>query len=275
MQSLRVLAGASAAMAAALLSAQTGTPLADASKQTPAVSQEGLSVPHQDGLYPAAPPPAGTLSPERRADILMARRDYRGAIDTYREAGESDPVILNKIGIAYHQMLQLDSARKYYERAIKANPKYSEAINNLGTVYYAKKNYRRATSYYSRALKLSPQSASIYSNLGTGLFARKKYDQAFEAYQQALKLDPEVFEHRNSYGVLLQERSVDERAKFHYYLAKTYAKAGMNERALLYLRKAIEEGLKEREKIPEEPDFTALKETPEFQELMKLEPRVL
>ena len=34
-------------------------------------------------------------------------------------------------------MLQLDTARKYYEKAIKLNPKYSEAINNLGTVYYA------------------------------------------------------------------------------------------------------------------------------------------
>ncbi|HEX9106321.1 MAG TPA: tetratricopeptide repeat protein, partial [Longimicrobiales bacterium] len=87
--------------------------------------------------------------------------------------------------------------------------------------------------------------------------------------------DPEVFEHRNNYGVLLQERSVQERAKFHYYLAKTYAKAGMNDRALQYLRKALEEGFKEREKIPEEPDFAALKDNPEFQQLLTSEPRVL
>ena len=205
----------------------------------------------------------------------MARKNYREAIETYKQAGLDSPVILNKIGIAYHQMLQLDAAKKHYERAIKLNPKYSEAINNLGTICYAKKSYRRATGFYNRALKLSPQSASIYSNLGTALFARKKYKDAFEAYQKALSLDPEVFEHRSTYGVLLQERSVDERAKFHYYLAKTYAKAGMNERALLYLRKALEEGFKEREKIPEEPEFTALKEMTEFQELLKLEPRVL
>jgi hypothetical protein len=52
-----------------------------------------------------------------------------------------------------------------------------------------------------------------------------------------------VFEHRNSHGVLLQERSVEEKAKFHYYMAKTYAKAGMHDRALLYIRKALEEGI--------------------------------
>ena len=84
-----------------------------------------------------------------------------------------------------------------------------------------------------------------------------------------------MFEHRNTYGVLLQERSVEERAKFHFYLARAYAKAGINDRALQYLRKALEEGLKERDKIAETPEFAALKENPEFQQLLASEPRVL
>jgi len=95
------------------------------------------------------------------------------------------------------------------------------------------------------------------------------------AYEKALELDPEVFEHRSSHGVLLQERSVEERAKFHFYLAKTYAKAGQTERALLYIRKAIEEGFKEREKFTGDPEFATLQELPEFQQLMALQPRVL
>jgi tetratricopeptide (TPR) repeat protein len=183
--------------------------------------------------------------------------------------------LANKTGIAYHQMLALDVARKHYERAIKLNPKYAEAVNNLGTVHYARKNYRRSVSLYRRALKLTPNSASIMSNLGTAQFARKKYKEASEAYQQALAMDPEVFEHRSSQGVLLQERSVEERAKFHYYLSKTYAKAGHIERALLYMRKAIEEGFKEREKFREDPEFAQLKDNAEFMQLLVLEPRVL
>jgi len=224
---------------------------------------------------PAPPTAPEALTPERRADILMARKMYREAIDVYREDSLRNPVIWNKIGIAYHQMQQLDTAKKHYEQALKLNPKYSEAVNNLGTVYYAKKSYRRAISCYRKALVLTPKSASIYSNLGTAYFARKKYQDAAEAYQTALDLDPEVFEHRSSYGVLLQERSVQERAKFHYYLAKTYAKAGMNDRALLYIRKALEEGFQERKKLNEDPEFSALRQTPEFQQLMALEPRVL
>ncbi len=96
-----------------------------------------------------------------------------------------------------------------------------------------------------------------------------------KSYEKAMSLDPEVFEHRGSAGVLLQERSVEERAKFHYYQAKLYAKNGMNDRALLYLRKALEEGLKERDKVQEEPDFAGLRELPEFQELVATRQRVL
>ena|SRR5215469_12956916 len=218
---------------------------------------------------------ASSLTPERRGDILMARKMYREAIDMYEQAPQTDAVVVNKMGIAYHQMLQLNAAKKRYERAIKLNPKYPEAINNLGAIYYAQKRYGKATSLYKRALKLSPDSASIYSNLGTAFFARKKYKEASDAYQTALKLDPEIFEHHSTYGVLLQERDVEERAKFHYYLAKTYAKAGMNDRAMQYIRKALEEGFTERKKLMEDPEFATLRSMPEFKELLSREPRVL
>ena len=219
--------------------------------------------------------PAEPITPEKRGDILMARKMYREAADAYKEGPLDSAVIWNKLGISYHQMMLLDQARICYQRSIKLNPEYSEAINNLGTIYYSKKNYRRAISQYHKALKLAPKSASLYSNLGTAEFSRKKYKEATEAYQMALSLDPEVFEHRNSYGTLLQERSVAEKARFHYYLAKTYANAGNNERAIQYIRMALEEGFKEREKLMEEPEFAKLRETDAFKDLMATTPRVL
>jgi tetratricopeptide (TPR) repeat protein len=218
------------------------------------------------------------LTPETRGDIYMARKMYREAIEAFHEGSHKDAVILNKTGIAYHQMQQLDQARKSYEAAIKVKPDYVEAINNVGTVYYAKKSFRRAITWYSRALKLAPndaKSASIYMNLGTAQFARKQYDKATESYQAAMKLDPDVFEHHSSMGVMLEERSVEERAKYHFYLAKLYAKGGRNDLAMQYLRKSLEEGFKEKKKLEEEPDFAGLKETPEFKELLAREQRVL
>ena len=228
----------------------------------------------------AAPlkPPAPALTPEKRGDIFMARKMYREAIDTFREGANNDPVLLNKIGIAYHQLLQLDMALKSYQQALKFRPDYTEAMNNIGTIYYARKNYRRAITWYGRALKGQPEDAKaapIYMNLGTAYFGRKKYEETTKAYEHALALDPDVFERHGSFGVMLEERTVQERAKYHLYLAKLYAKDGRNELALQYLRKALEEGLKEKKKLSEEPEFAKLRDTQEFKDLIALEQRVL
>jgi tetratricopeptide (TPR) repeat protein len=228
------------------------------------------------GLTPQAPKkPANVLTPEMRGDIYMAEKRFREAAEVYQENSKGSAVMLNKTGIAYHQMLQIDVAEKYYRLALRADPKYSEAVNNLGTVYYAKKSYRRAINQYKKALRMNPESASVWSNLAMGYFSRKDEVRAQEALQTALRLDPQVFENRSTHGVLLQERSVGERGKFHYYLAHTYAKAGRNDLALQYIRKALEEGFRERKKIAEDPAFAELRDLPEFKELMASEPRVL
>src|SRR5579871_6826750 len=156
---------------------------------------------------------------EQDGDLHMLHKNYREAIDTYAEITRVSPnnaVVWNKQGIAHHQLLEFKLARQCYKRAIKINRKYSEAINNLGTIYYAVKNYGRAIRYYQQALEIAPASASIYSNMGTALFSRKKYPEAMTAYRKALELDPEVFEHKNAYGVLLQERTIQDRAMFDY-----------------------------------------------------------
>lgn len=248
--------------------AQTGSAMLDATRTGTPTAQP----PQQPGLKPVP------LTVEQRGDIFMARRMYREAIDTFKEGSPKDPVLWNKEGIAYHQLLQLNLAKKAYEQAIKLKPDYVEALNNLGTVYYATRSYRRAITWYDKALKIAPdqpRSASIYMNLGTAWFARKKYEKATEAYQTALNIDPLVFEHHSSFGVMLEEHTVQERAKYHYYIAKLYAKSGKNDLALQYLRKALEEGFKDREKIVKDPEFSALRDLPEFKQLLAAEQRVL
>lgn len=258
-----------AAIAALLAAAQTPSP----DKDIRAGAREpGASIP------PAASPipePQTPLTAEQRADIYMARKMYREAAELYASIQPQTHITLNKTGIAHHQMGDLDGAKRYYERSIRMKKDYAEAYNNLGAIWYAKRSYRRAESQYKKALKLAPLSASMHSNLGTAYFARKKYKEASESYARALELDPDVFEHRSGQGTLLQERSVEERAKFNFYLAKTYAKAGVTDRALLYMRKALEYGFKDRQKFVTDDDFASLRELAEFKELMALEPRVL
>jgi tetratricopeptide (TPR) repeat protein len=227
------------------------------------------------------------LSGETRGDIFMAEKRFREAIEAYQEGPPQNAVVQNKLGIAYQQTaggnpattaLQLDRARKAYERAIKLKPDYMEAMNNLGTVYYAMKSYRRAINWYNRALKAAPgemRSAVVYENLGRAWFNRKDYARAHDCMANALRLDPDVFEHHGSIGQILEETSVEERAKYHFYQAKVYAALGRNELALQYLRKALEEGFKDKKGLDQEPDFASLKDLPEFKELVARVPRAL
>jgi tetratricopeptide (TPR) repeat protein len=242
------------------------------------LNREGLraaATPATSNPAPVATPPAlPKLTPEMRGDIFMARKMFREAIDKFRECPPS-AAIDNKIGIAFHQLLQFDLAKKNYEAAIKLDPKFPQAINNLGTIYYSRKNYRKAMKYYRKALKLTPESASIWVNLGSAYFARHNIKKAAQCYDKAMEIDPLVFEHRSSYGTLLEERSVEDRAKFHLYLAKAYAQRGDKDKALVYLRKALEEGLKERKKIPEMPEFASLKTDAGFKELLIQDPKPL
>ena len=113
-------------------------------------------------------------------------------------------------------------------------------------------------------------------NRGTAWFARKQYESAWRITRAAVHLDPEVFEHHGTFGQILEERSVaEERAKYHFYFARLYAKQGRNELAIQNLRKALEEGYKDKKDLSKEPDFCVLRDLPEFKELLALEPRVL
>lgn len=212
-------------------------------------------------------PSASEITPEKRGDIFVARKMYREAVDSYQQAVKESPRnarLYNKLGISYHRQEMFGQARRSYEEASRLDAKYSEAVNNLGTIYFAERRYKRAQQSYERALKITPNSASVYSNLGTALFARRRYKQATEAYMKALQLDPLVFESGGRGGTTLQDRSVEERGKYYYYLAQAFAENGQYERSVIYLRRSIEEGYGKAKKANEDPAFKALYELPEF-----------
>ena len=126
--------------------------------------QGSLSAQDSAGSAASTAPATRAITAQERGDIFMARKMYREAIDSYKQMPVS-AVLLNKIGIAYHQLTDLISAERYYQRASKMDPAFSEPINNLGTVYYAHQSYRRAINQYKKVLRLKPNSAATLANL--------------------------------------------------------------------------------------------------------------
>ena len=203
-----------------------------------------------------------------RGDIMMARKMYREAIDFYKLEADTDAFMANKTGMAYHQLGDLRNAMKFYNKALKIDKYYTDALNNRGAVNHANKYYYRAQEDYERALAIDPLSSTTWMNLGTTYFEQENYQQAFTCYINALRLDPLVFERRGSGGVKVQERSVEEKALFYYMLAKTYARAGNADAALRYIRFALENEFEDAELFLNEVEFAFLAENEEFQTLM-------
>jgi tetratricopeptide (TPR) repeat protein len=208
-----------------------------------------------------------TLSPELRGDLAMARQQYLAAIEAYRDAPANTAQIWNKLGLAYHHLFAMDEAKRDYMQALHMQPNYPEALNNLGAVYYAKGNLRKAEKYYNRALQLDSKSAAIYSNIGTTYFAERKVSQGIAAYREAFALNPHIFE-ESSPQLVTEALPVHERAQQDFCLAKLFAQAGHYDRAIDFLRRALNEGFADRKKILEDDTLASLRSQPAFTELM-------
>ena len=207
---------------------------------------------------------------EMRGDISMARGEYAAAIVAYQKTDMKSATVLNSIGMAYHHLFALDEARKSYEAALAINPRFAAAANNLAAVYYAERDFTQSERWYKRALKHTSESAVIYCNLGTAYFAEAKYKKGMKQYRKAFSLDQKVFTPND--GALVQAGSSrEQRVAMNYFVAATFASAGQKEQALVYLRKALDEGFRDRKRLNEDKDFATLRSTPEFQQLMDQE----
>jgi len=244
-----------ASLTTGLAFAQTGNSILDNSKTSTPAPQADKSEDKPE------------ITPELRGDIFMAKKQYREAVDAFHEGSLKDPVLWNKMGIAYQMMFNLEEALRCYQASLKLDPQDTHVLNNIGTVYDSQKDYRAADRYYRRALRIRPDSALVNKNLGTNLLAQHKYDKGWEAYQMALSIDPNIFE-RNIGLRVDNPASTQERGAMNYYMAKGCARAGRSERAIEYLRSALNEGFTNPKRIVADGEFASLRGVPAFEQLM-------
>jgi len=222
----------------------------------------------------AAPPPPWDAAPgelEAKGDELLQQRALPDALDYFRAALDKTPkkdraVLYNKCGIVELHLSQLNDAQQDFVNSIKRNKDYASAVNNLGVTYFLRRKYKKAVSVYKKAIALDPSSASFHANLGRAYFAMKKQDLAAQEYRRALEIDPGIFLRESRGGIIA--RMPQEKGLFSYVLAKLLAARGQNDEALLYLRRALEEGYKGIGKAFSDPEFAKLLSDQRFIDIM-------
>ncbi|HUJ32061.1 MAG TPA: tetratricopeptide repeat protein [Candidatus Acidoferrum sp.] len=212
---------------------------------------------------------------EVRADILMARKEFVDAIRAYNELLKDEPrnaEVLNKVGVAYQQLIDLRRAESYYKKAMHADKTFASAINNIGTVEYEKKHYGKAIDYYKKALELHKDTATVYSNLAYAYLEDKKYPEALDAFRNAIAIDPTVFDRKGGGGTVVQQRTTTDQGLFAFMVAKSYAMAGDAEHAARYLKMARDDGYKDFAAIAKDPAFSKVIKDPRVQEVFTVTP---
>lgn len=229
-------------------------------------AQTAMSNPAQQ---PAQATPSFQPTHEQIGDSLMAHQRYQAAIEEYKQAPRDSATAWNKRGIALQLMFNIEEAERCYREALKLEPKNPTFLNNLGSVYMAQRSYSKAEKSYRKAVHYDPKSALFHKNLGTALLAKRKYQQGWEAYQAALKLDPTIFDRNRSSSIRVENpASVQDRGAMNFYMAKGCVRAGMLERAVEYLRMALNEGFTNPKKILADAELASLRNVPQFQKLM-------
>jgi tetratricopeptide (TPR) repeat protein len=227
---------------------------------------------------PAIPNPKSSAEDlELQGDQFRAQKRFLDSIDYYNAALAKRPSALlwNKEGMAYLLLQRREQAAKCFDHAIKLDKHAPEGYNNRGYIEQMKKHYDAAIKYYTKALKLRPTDAVFQYNMGSSYFGKHDYVHAAQAYKAAFTLDPDIFNRVSRTGVMAQATSPEDRAAFSFMVAKMYAQAGDFDHSLEYLRKAMEDGYKDINKVYTDSEFATMRTDKRFEELMAQRPQAI
>jgi tetratricopeptide (TPR) repeat protein len=160
------------------------------------------------------------------------------------DRGGDVPALLNKLGLTELEIKNVELARAYFKRAVKMNPKDSNAWNNLGAVEYLDRGVATAIADYKKAIKLDKREAVFHANLSTSYFEMQDLRSARREMASALKLDPDIFDRQlGSGGVEAHVLTSEDRARFAYEMARMYARNKQMDQMLHSLAMASETGM--------------------------------
>jgi len=131
-----------------------------------------------------------------QGQLLYNEKRYGEAAAMFEQAlplakDKNVPIILARLGDAYHKTRDYDKAVDCYQKAIQANPSDASVHNNLGNVYAEQGKVAEAQAEFRKAAELDPAGAArYYFNLGATLYNTGKMDDAAEAFKKATELDP-------------------------------------------------------------------------------------
>uniref|UniRef100_A0A7C3SLV6 Tetratricopeptide repeat protein n=1 Tax=Desulfobacca acetoxidans TaxID=60893 RepID=A0A7C3SLV6_9BACT len=115
----------------------------------------------------------------------------QNAIDRALHLAPQDGTVLSLAGFIRLAFRDYEGARKYFEQAIKANPRLGEPHLGLAICHFRYRRFDQGLEEMLTATLLEPRVAQYQNELGKALYQTRSFDRALEVWDYAKTLDPE------------------------------------------------------------------------------------
>jgi cytochrome c-type biogenesis protein CcmH/NrfG len=141
-------------------------------------------------------PPAAASAPAAAAPAAQARPAFdesrAAALKASAERNRSDAEIRVQLGNLYFDAERYDDATRWYEEALKVDPRNVNASTDLGIAYYYSNQPDRALAQFDKSLSIDPKHSKTLLNIGiVRAFAKQDLDGAEQAWQRVLDVAPD------------------------------------------------------------------------------------
>lgn len=148
--------------------------------------------------------PENLVARRQRAELLITRRDYVGAIADLREVQRlvPDQSTLQRLAWALAQNRQSAEALQLYRQILSADPTNSEAKIAVAALTIEAGEGEEAIAQLEALIRTEPGRADLRAQLAE-ILLRKQPERALEQYLAAARIEPGQVSHRIGVGTVL------------------------------------------------------------------------
>jgi cytochrome c-type biogenesis protein CcmH/NrfG len=155
----------------------------------------GILVGWMIGSQQARPPAATLPAPAAAAQQAQTAPPFDQARASALEAtiakNTSDVEARVQLGDLYFDAERFSDATKWYEDALRIDPKHVNASTDLGIAYYYMNQPDRALQQFERSLAVDPRHTKTLLNVGiVRAFGKQDLEGAAKAWQQVIDIAP-------------------------------------------------------------------------------------
>ncbi len=155
-------------------------------------------------------------------NLYSDKQDYDKALEFKLLAEKYNPgQYLTDISTILCYKQYFDEAEEILKKAISINNQKEFAYANLSLIYEEKQDYEKSLEYAEKAYNENPYNIELSVNLARKYLLNEKYEKAIDVYLKLLRLK------KNEAG-------------YYYSIAFLYDKLGDKEKALDYVKKAVQ-----------------------------------